>query len=173
MKWMDMHCDTVSELFRKRSEGTLWKNKLCVDIERLKKSDSVAQFFACYVNAAEYPGWEEAFDAAEKLIQSVHEEEAKEFCVAGSGAELEAAEQAKKYAGILTVEEGGVLNGKAERVEQLYEQGVRLLTLTWNYENCIGSPNSRDTEVMQRGLKPFGIEVVRRMNELGLSLIHI
>ena len=107
MKWMDMHCDTVSELFRKRSEGTLWKNKLCVDIERLKKSDSVAQFFACYVNAAEYPGWEEAFDAAEKLIQSVHEEEAKEFCVAGSGAELEAAEQAKKYAGILTVEEGG------------------------------------------------------------------
>ena len=76
MKWMDMHCDTVSELFRKRSEGTLWKNKLCVDIERLKKSDSVAQFFACYVNAAEYPGWEEAFDAAEKLIQSVHEEEA-------------------------------------------------------------------------------------------------
>ena len=168
MKWMDMHCDTVSELFRKRSEGTLWKNKLCVDIERLKKSDSVAQFFACYVNAAEYPGWEEAFDAAEKLIQSVHEEEAKEFCVAGSGAELEAAEQAKKYAGILTVEEGGVLNGKAERVEQLYEQGVRLLTLTWNYENCIGSPNSRDTEVMQRGLKPFGIEVVRRMNELGM-----
>ena len=88
MKWMDMHCDTVSELFRKRSEGTLWKNKLCVDIERLKKSDSVAQFFACYVNAAEYPGWEEAFDAAEKLIQSVHEEEAKEFCVAGSGAEV-------------------------------------------------------------------------------------
>ena len=168
MKWMDMHCDTVSELFRKRSEGTLWKNKLCVDIERLKKSDSVAQFFACYANAAEYPGWEEAFDAAEKLIQSVHEEEAKEFCVAGSGAELEAAEQAKKYAGILTVEEGGVLNGKAERVEQLYEQGVRLLTLTWNYENCIGSPNSRDTEVMQRGLKPFGIEVVRRMNELGM-----
>ena len=80
MKWMDMHCDTVSELFRKRSEGTLWKNKLCVDIERLKKSDSVAQFFACYVNAAEYPGWEEAFDAAEKLIQSVHEEEGKEVC---------------------------------------------------------------------------------------------
>ena len=74
----------------------------------------------------------------------------------------------RKHAGILTVEEGGVLNGKAERVEQLYEQGVRLLTLTWNYENCIGSPNSRDTEVMQRGLKPFGIEVVRRMNELGM-----
>ena len=124
MKWMDMHCDTVSELFKKRREGTLWKNNLCVDIERLKKSDSVAQFFACYVNAVEYPGWEEAFDAAEKLIQSVHEEESKEFCVAGSAAELKAAQQVKKYAGILTVEEGGVLNGKAERVEQLYEQGM-------------------------------------------------
>lgn len=58
----------------------------CVWISmRLKKRDSVAQFFACYVNAAEYPGWEEAFDAAEKLIQSVHEEEAKEFCVQDQG----------------------------------------------------------------------------------------
>ena len=157
MKWMDMHCDTVSELFRKRSEGTLWKNKLCVDIERLKKSDSVAQFFACYVNAAEYPGWEEAFDAAEKLIQSVHEEEAKEFCVAGSGAELEAAEQAKKYAGILTVEEGGVLN-EADKIlvlehGRLVEQGTheKLIAKPGLYRRIARIQNALEEELKQEG----------------------
>lgn len=122
-----------------------------MDIERLKKSDSVAQFFACYVNAAEYPGWEEAFDAAEKLIQSVHEEEAKEFLCCRIRGRTGSSGAGKEVCRDTYGEEGGVLNGKAEQVEQLYEQGVRLLTLTWNYENCIGSPNSRDTEVMQRG----------------------
>ena len=42
------------------------------------------------------------------------------------------------------------------------------MTLTWNYENCIGSPNSANRKVMRKGLKPFGIETVRRMNELGM-----
>ena len=53
-------------------------------------------------------------------------------------------------------------------VDELYEEGVRLMTLTWNYENCIGSPNSANRKVMRKGLKPFGIETVRRMNELGM-----
>ena len=35
---------------------------------------------------------------------------------------------------VLTVEEGGVLGGKTERIDELYEEGVRLMTLTWNYE---------------------------------------
>lgn len=58
---------------------------------------------------------------------------------------------------VLTVEEGGVLGGKTERIDELYEEGVRLMTLTWNYENCIGSPNSANRKVMRKGLKPFGI----------------
>ena len=42
------------------------------------------------------------------------------------------------------------------------------MTLMWNYENCIGYPNSREASVMEKGLKPFGIETVRRMGELGM-----
>ncbi|MBQ1788298.1 MAG: membrane dipeptidase, partial [Erysipelotrichaceae bacterium] len=49
-----------------------------------------------------------------------------------------------------------------------YNDGVRIMTLTWNYENSLGFPNSRDPELHKKGLKPFGIEAVRRMNELGM-----
>lgn len=62
----------------------------------------------------------------------------------------------KQISGIITVEEGGILNGETGRLESLYQAGVRLVTLTWNYENCIGYPNSRDSESMRKGLKPFG-----------------
>ncbi|MCB6558323.1 dipeptidase, partial [Erysipelatoclostridium ramosum] len=55
-----------------------------------------------------------------------------------------------------------------ERLEELKKQGVSLMTILWNYENCIGYPNSRDRKEMASGLKPFGIEVVERMGELGM-----
>lgn len=66
------------------------------------------------------------------------------------------------------MEEGGILNGRMERLHDLYDQGIRLITLTWNYENCLGYPNSADPQVMGKGLKSFGVEVVEEMNRLGM-----
>ena len=74
----------------------------------------------------------------------------------------------KKCGAVLTVEDGGILNGKIERLEELWDRGIRLLTLTWNYENCIGFPNSSEKVRMEKGLKNFGKEAVERMNELGM-----
>ena len=65
---------------------------------------------------------------------------------------------------VASVEEGGILNGKMERLSTLERHGVRMITLLWNHDNCIGSPNSRNKETMEKGLKPFGIEVIREMN---------
>ena len=69
----------------------------------------------------------------------------------------------------LTVEEGGILDGNLMRLDALYEKGIRILTLTWNYENCIGYPNIIP-KYRQKGLKPFGLDVVSRMEELGMII---
>lgn len=55
-----------------------------------------------------------------------------------------------------------------ENLENMYNKGVRLITLTWNHENCLGYPNSENKYVMAKGLKKTGIEAVLRMNELGI-----
>ena len=174
MKWIDMHCDTLSEIIKikekdKNTEESLYRNHLCVDAERLRYTDSAAQFFACYVNAAEYGDtdmhiaqqgklpvrredsgrWDAAYEAVIKMTEEMYQE-------------------ADRISGVLTVEEGGVLNGRLSRLDDLYENGVRLVTLTWNYENCIGYPNSRDKSIMEKGLTDFGIQTVERMNELGM-----
>ncbi|MDE5820718.1 MAG: dipeptidase [Lachnospiraceae bacterium] len=49
------------------------------------------------------------------------------------------------------------------RLQQMWEDGVRLLTLTWNYENCLGYPNGSGG-----GLKGAGYEAVAYMQELGM-----
>ena len=73
-----------------------------------------------------------------------------------------------KMSALLTVENGVALDGKIERVQECYDRGVRMIGLTWNYENSVGFPCSDDPELHKLGLKPFGLEVVSKMDELGM-----
>lgn len=183
MRWIDMHCDTLSEIWRGNAQS-LECNGLCVDLERLKKAGAKTQFFACFVNAAGSGSdvWERAWKNVLEMTELARSSEGEQLHFIREAGEVEGGnpinpvcppvpeQEFSGIKGILTVEEGGVLNGKMERLDELYRRGIRLITLTWNYENCIGSPNSLDPQVMERGLKPIGIQVVERMNELGMII---
>lgn len=169
MRWIDMHCDTLS-LGVKLSE-----NKSCVDLRRLKAAGALAQFFACFVNAARYGKtedertWERAYERVCFLAEYAGKQEKDGFYLAKEMNRMNLCKK-ENVCGILTLEEGGVLNGKIDRLSEMYRLGIRLVTLTWNYDNCIGSPNSRNKEVMNRGLKPFGLEVIKQMNRMGMII---
>ncbi len=192
-----MHCDTLSEIRKRRKQRkdareSLRKNHLSVDIQRLKAAGAAAQFFACYVNAAEYGvsddgskeralsaresagGWDAAYEAVLEMIRQAHDETGRDFLFAKASGDIPSDNEKdsveRTVAGVLTVEEGGVLNGQLSRLDALYERDVRLVTLTWNYPNCIGYPNSRDRAVMESGLTDFGIRTVERMNRLGMII---
>ena len=47
MQWIDMHCDTLSEI-RKENVQSLRHNSLCVDLDRLKRAGAQAQFFCLF-----------------------------------------------------------------------------------------------------------------------------
>lgn len=183
-KLIDMHCDTISELQKSEAGESLLKNHLCVHMEGMERAGTMVQFFACFVNGKDYvqgkpvwhekhrqiggEAWELAYRAVLDMIRRIQKEENEKLRTARSyEGILENAKQGRISA-IATVEEGGVLNGRPERLEELYREGIRLMTLTWNYENCLGYPNSRDSTVMNRGLKAFGLETVERMNALGM-----
>ncbi len=173
MKLIDMHCDTIRLLMRKRNEN-LQKNQMCIDIEKLKQADSLAQFLACFVYAKEFQYDMEAC-YKEVLNMIAYSKDALASCrdsisIAHNTGDILSNRDSGKMSAVLTLEEGGVLCGKMEYLEELHRQGIRLITLTWNYENCIGYPNSRESERMRLGLKPFGLQVVNRMNELGMMI---
>jgi len=140
----------------------------------MKKAHSLAQFFACFTYLGDYidnGGYEKCYDHALEMISFIEKQlciYSKDIAIAKSCREIRKNEQDHKVSAIITIEEGGILNGKIDRLHTLYERGVRLMTLMWNYENCLGYPNSKEIQVMQKGLKPFGIEVVKQMGELGM-----
>ena len=74
-----------------------------------------------------------------------------------------------KISGFLTLEEGGILENNLYNLRTLYRLGIRLVTLTWNFPNCIGFPNSKP-EYMNKGLTDFGKSVVEEMNRLGMII---
>jgi membrane dipeptidase len=51
------------------------------------------------------------------------------------------------------------------RLDTLWEMGVRIMQLTYNHRNLLGDGGSERTN---SGLSEYGIEVVERMNEIGM-----
>lgn len=175
MRLIDMHCDTIWGLMQ-NEKADLQNNTLCVDLQKMKMADSMAQFFACFIYMEKFVGedrFAQGYQHALEMIARAKKEfitYSEEITLVKSYGEFMQNERAGKLSAFLTVEEGGVIDGKMNNLEELYRQGIRLITLTWNEENCIGFPNSRDETSMQLGLKPFGIDVVERMNELGMMI---
>lgn len=173
MQFIDMHCDTLLECYLRNKP--LRKNDLHIDLEKMQRTGGLLQFFAAYLISGKAAEEEnitlspyELFLEIEKLYRQQLAENRDILAPVESFADLARNQQAGKISSLLTIEDGVLLDGRPERLQILYEKGVRLMTLLWNYENCIGFPHSKDAAEHQRGLKEFGIEVVERMNDLGM-----
>lgn len=189
MRLIDMHCDTLWKLLhveKEREEGAVaeegfleWSRKkdltsrdFCVNIPGMRKARTLAQFFACFTYVPDAKdGYEECYKDVLTMIRILDcqcEKYPDEIAHANSYGDIQKNEAAGRMSAVLTVEEGGILNGKTERLSDLYKKGVRLITPIWNYENCFGYPSSRDSQIMARGLKKFGKEAVEYAGELGM-----
>jgi membrane dipeptidase len=67
---------------------------------------------------------------------------------------------------ILAIEGGDFLEGRIERVQAAYERGVRSIQLTHYRINELGDIQTDPPR--HGGLTPFGLDVVREMNRLGM-----
>ncbi|MCX2745967.1 dipeptidase [Mangrovivirga sp. M17] len=69
----------------------------------------------------------------------------------------------------LGMENGSPINNNLENLDHFYERGIRYITLCHFKSNEI-CDSSTDTDQPNNGLSDFGIQVVKRMNELGIMV---
>lgn len=174
MKIIDFHCDTLMKLHDLYKIGdnsqSVWKNEFQIDAGRLAAAGYGAQFFACYIWWEDQPFSGSHYGDALKMADMLHEGLKGHECEAvytGSYQKYRENQKNHRVSCFLTVEEGGILENQIERLDTLYEKGIRLITLTWNYENCLGYPGCFP-EFQGKGLKPFGFEVLSCMEALGM-----
>ena len=173
---VDMHCDTVSRLWRLRQQGApeaLRSSGLSVDLQKMKAGNYLLQNFAMFVFLeADQDPLVNVLELIDEYYRQL-EENRDLIAPAYSFGDIEENRLHGKMSALLTVEEGGVVKGSIEVLRNLYRLGVRMMTLTWNFENEIGFPGTtvrnEDYDPSRRyGLKPRGIEIVREMDRLGM-----
>ena len=175
MKIIDLHCDTLMECYL--SGRKLRESIGHIDLMKMKEGGALAQMFAIFIptndSAKRHGATQAPYDYFNSVVDLYNKEMAANadlIAPAHCVADILANKAAGKMSGVLTVEDGVALDGKIERVDEFYQKGVRMIGLTWNYENCIGYPCKDDPKEHMLGLKPFGIEAVQRMNELGIMI---
>lgn len=144
MKIIDMHCDTISELLRRKEEGegvSLRKNDGHIDLLRLKESGYLIQNFAMFVSLGHCDDPWEQMCRMHRLYREELEQNQDILAPVLCYGDIATNEAQGKVSSLLTVEEGGVCKGQVEKLRELYRMGVRMITLTWNFDNEIGHPN--------------------------------
>ena len=143
----DMHCDTATKIYD-NNENLFFP------------SIPYTQFFAVFISPEYYNSPKERFF---NVINNMYNEFLKnsqkiKFCKLLSDIEN------NKLNAFLSIE-GGEIIDNLNSLEMLYHLGIRMITLTWNNDNQIGGANGSSN-----GLTPFGEDVVRKMNELGIII---
>ncbi len=76
--------------------------------------------------------------------------------------------QSGSLAAYMAVEGGDFLEGSVEKLDEVYTDGIRAIQLVHYVPNDLG--DLQTSAIMHNGLSPFGKEVVRKMNKLGLLI---
>lgn len=176
MPIIDLHCDTIMKLYENPNSNLL-ENHFQIDLKRLQQNDFLLQTFAIFLDKQQYPQRKKtALHMYQRFIKEL-EKNAATIGLIKTQADYNENKANKQISALLTLEEGGILEGKIENLEEFYQLGVRLITLTWNYPNEIGTPNilywDKEKHILaenQTGLTKFGFECIQRMSELHMII---
>ncbi len=171
---IDTHVDIPYRLFEQMEDISVATEGGDFDYPRAKQGGLNAPFMSIYVPAdlQETPGASKAH--AELLIEMVEGFERdwpEKFAVARTPADVEAQFDRGVISLPMGMENGSPMESDLANVEHFFDRGIRYVTLTHSKNNQISDSSYEEPENRQwGGLSPFGEEVVREMNRLGMMV---
>ncbi|MBM4233876.1 MAG: membrane dipeptidase [Gammaproteobacteria bacterium] len=139
------------------------------DIARLRAGGLSAQFWSVYIpgeGSGPYARQQlEQIDIARRVIERYPDV----FMFARSVADVRAAKRAGKIASMLGMEGGYGLENSIGALRTYYDLGVRYMALTHN-THTDWADAAAPLQPRNNGLTPFGEEIVREMNRLGMLI---
>jgi membrane dipeptidase len=147
---------------------------LMTDIPRLRAGLVGGQFWSVWI-PTEMQGFEAVQTTLEQidLVKRMTARYPGDMEMAYTAADVRRIHQAHKIASMIGIEGGHQINNSLAALRQMYDAGARYMTLT-HTTNTAWADSATDLPV-HHGLTPFGIEVVKEMNRLGMlvDLSHV
>lgn len=166
---LDSHCDTPirlldgADLSHNKGEGH-------VDFERMERGGVDASFFVLYTSNKMEPdsATRRALQMAAKIYDSI-EANSKRVALALCSEDIMKLKKKGKRAILIGMENGLPIQNDLSLLRIFYDLGVRYMTLTHagNNEIC---DSCATKEKKWNGLSPFGVDVVKEMNRLGMLI---
>jgi membrane dipeptidase len=147
---------------------------LMTDIPRLRAGHVGAQFWSVWI-PVNVQGFEAVQMTLEQidLVKRMAARYPADFAMAYTVADIRRIHKAHKIASLIGIEGGHQINNSLAVLRQMYDAGARYMTLT-HTTNTAWADSATDTPA-HNGLTPFGVEVVKEMNRLGMlvDLSHV
>ncbi len=172
---VDTHCDTPMEFSDPSFDLGDRHEEGCVDFPRMVEGGLHAEFFAVFTGQG--PRTDSAFKAVHKqaleILDEIHKNVEKNSSVAGIALNPDDAYRLKKegkIAAFIGVENGYPIGKDLTKVKELYDLGARYMTLCHTKNNDICDSSTDPAGPENDGLSPFGVDVVKEMNRLGMMV---
>src|SRR3954452_1345584 len=167
---IDSHDDTTQRLLSDKTFDIAKRQKNGnVDIPRMREGGLDGLFFSIGV-PSDVTGVK-AVNTANALIASVHQAvktHPNDLMLATTAADVRRAASEHKIAALMGMEGGHMINDDLAQLRKYAADGVRYLTLT-HFKNNNWADSSTD-KAAHNGLTPFGKDVVRELNKLGMMV---
>lgn len=168
---VDGHIDVPYRLQEKWVDVTKATDGGDFDYPRAKAGGLNAPFMSIYVPAS-LDDSDQSTAMAHRLIDYVEAIVGRapdKFAIATSVADVEA-QFAKGLISLpMGMENGSPVQGSLETLKHFYDRGIRYITLAHSLSNHI-SDSSYDLRRKWKGLSPFGKDMVKEMNNLGIMI---
>jgi len=140
------------------------------DYVRAKAGGLDAPFMSIFIPASrEDNGAKALADSLIDMVVGITEAHPDKFALANAPAEVEANFKQGLISLPMGMENGSPIERKLENVQYWHDRGIRYITLTHSKDNHI-CDSSYDTTGTWNGLSPFGEQVVREMNRVGIMV---
>ena len=147
---------------------------LMTDIPRLRAGGMGGQFWSVWV-PPDMKGFEAVQTTLEQidLVKRMAARYPDDLEMAFTAADVRRIHRSHRIASMIGIEGGHQINNSLGVLRQMYDAGVRYMTLTHTL-NTAWADSATDRPV-HHGLAPFGIVIIREMNRLGMlvDLSHV
>ena len=171
---VDTHNDVISSSVLEGKDISQRLSTGNSDLVRWKEGGLDVQFFSIWTD--EKPRNKEGFykDANQEIdsLDAIVNRNPDRMVLARTFKDVTRGIRKGKLVSLIGVEGGHMIENDLNKLQDLYNRGMRYMTLTWNNSTDWATSARDETlhadSLKHKGLSEFGKQVVRRMNDLGI-----
>lgn len=149
------------------------KYKTHSDLVRMERGGVDAQFFSIWCDGEKTMPYAWANRQIDTVVAWASRNPGA-MMMAKSVSDIKKAARHGKLAALLGVEGGHMIENDINKLVELYNRGVRYMTLTWNnsteWATSALDETTKADSLKHKGLTDFGKQIVHKMNELGMMV---